>query len=134
VDNLTPKERSQQMALVRSKDTKPELVVRRLIHSLGYRYRLHRADLPGKPDLVFPSRGKVIFVHGCFWHGHKCRLGRMPKSSLDYWLNKIAYNRNRDKRILRHLRKLGWESLVVWECRLRSESSLVERIERFLES
>ena len=121
------------MSLVRCKDTKPELLVRRLVHSLGYRYRLHRADLPGKPDMVFPARKKVIFIHGCFWHGHKCRLGRMPKSSLDYWQNKIAYNKARDQRTLRRLRNLDWKCLTIWECSLHDERRLAVRIKRFLE-
>jgi DNA mismatch endonuclease (patch repair protein) len=134
MDNLTPEERSAQMSLVRSKDTKPELRVRRLVHGLGYRYRLHKAELPGKPDLVFASRRKVIFVHGCFWHGHRCRLGRMPKSSVGYWRNKIGTNQGRDKRTQRRLRRLGWKCLTVWECSLRNEDKLVERINRFLKA
>jgi len=134
MDNLTSEERSKQMRLVRSKDTKPELRVRRLVHGLGYRYRLHRPDLPGKPDLVFPSRRKVIFVHGCFWHGHKCKLGRLPKSRIDYWRNKIAANRDRDRRTLRRLRKMDWKCLTVWECSLCDEGRLAERITRLLES
>jgi DNA mismatch endonuclease (patch repair protein) len=134
MDNLTPEARSLQMSLVRSKDTKPELKARRLIHRLGFRYRLHRAELPGKPDLVFSSRRKVIFVHGCFWHGHNCKLGRMPKSNLDYWRNKIAANMARDRKTLLSLRELGWKCLTVWECNLNDEDSLAERIRRFLES
>lgn len=133
MDNLSPEERSAQMGLVRSKDTKPEMRVRRLVYGLGYRYRLHRADLPGKPDLVFPSRRKVVQVNGCFWHGHKCRLGRMPKSSVDYWRNKIATNQKRDMRTIRSLRKLGWECLTVWECSLGDESKLAKRIKHFLD-
>lgn len=134
MDNLTPKERSSQMSLIRSTDTKPEMLVRRLIHGMGYRYRLHRTDLPGKPDLVFPSRRKVILVSGCYWHGHGCRLGRMPKSNLAYWKNKIATNKARDKRTLRELRKLGWTCLTLWECGLRDECTVAERIREFLES
>jgi|SRR5579884_226138 len=133
MDNLSPQDRSAQMRLVRSKDTKPEMRVRRLVHGLGYRYRLHCADLPGKPDLVFPSRRKVIQVNGCFWHGHKCRLGRMPKSSLDYWRMKIAANQERDRRTLKALRKLGWKCLTLWECSLGDENKLAERIENFLD-
>lgn len=133
MDNLTPQERSMQMGLVHSKDTKPELRVRRLVHGLGYRYRLHRAELPGKPDLVFQSRRKVIFVHGCFWHGHKCKLGRMPKSNLEYWQNKIATNQARDRKTLKSLCELGWKCLTVWECSLHDEHKLAERIKRFLE-
>jgi DNA mismatch endonuclease (patch repair protein) len=133
MDNLTTEARSMQMSLVRSKDTKPELRVRRLVHGLGFRYRLHRADLPGKPDLVFPSRRKVILVHGCFWHGHDCKLGRMPKSNLEYWQNKISTNQTRDRETIRSLRELGWECLTVWECGLHDECSLADRIKRFLE-
>ncbi|MGC8493324.1 MAG: very short patch repair endonuclease [Syntrophobacteraceae bacterium] len=133
MDNLTIEERSAQMRLVRSKNTKPELRVRRLVHGLGFRFRLHVAELPGKPDLVFPSRRKVILVHGCFWHGHSCRLGRTPKSNLEYWLNKIGANRSRDLRALRALQESGWECMVVWECSLRDEPGLAERIRLFLE-
>ncbi|MHB1937552.1 MAG: very short patch repair endonuclease [Acidobacteriaceae bacterium] len=132
MDNLTPQERSRQMSLIRSKDTKPELFVRRLVHALGYRYRLHRAELPGRPDLVFTSRRKVIFIHGCFWHGHTCRLGRMPKSRLFYWEAKIGRNKERDKRTLRHLHAMGWECLVLWECRLRKVADLEKNIIQFL--
>ena len=130
---MTTEERSMQMSLVRSKDTKPELRVRRLVHGLGFRYRLHRTGLPGKPDLVFPSRRKVILVHGCFWHGHNCKLGRMPKSNLEYWRKKIATNQARDRKTLESLRELGWECLTVWECSLHDECKLAERIKQFLE-
>ena len=133
MDNLSPQERSVQMRLVRSKDTKPEMFVRRLVHRLGYRYRLHRADLPGKPDLVFPARRKVIQVNGCFWHGHNCRLGRMPKSSLDYWQKKIARNQERDRKTISSLRGLGWKCLTIWECGLGDENRLARRIEHFLD-
>jgi len=132
VDNLTPEQRSAQMGLVGSTDTKPELLVRRLVHSLGYRYRLHRRDLPGVPDLVFRSRRKIIFVHGCFWHGHDCRLGRMPKSRQDYWLQKISRNKERDATNLRRLRGMRWKCLVLWECQLRSREALVDRLRQFL--
>ena len=133
MDNLTPERRSAQMGLIRSTDTKPELLVRRLVHSMGYRYRLHRRDLPGVPDLVFSSRQKVVFVHGCFWHGHDCRLGRMPKSRLDYWGPKIARNKERDATNLRRLRGMCWKCLVLWECQLRRQDALAERIKRFLD-
>jgi DNA mismatch endonuclease, patch repair protein len=110
VDNLSRLERSKQMSLVRSKHTKPELFVRRLVHGLGYRYRLHQPDLPGRPDLVFRSKRKVVFVHGCFWHGHKCKLGRMPKSRLDYWTLKITGNHQRDTLTLRRFEGYSGES------------------------
>src|SRR3979490_759234 len=118
MDTLNRKERSQRMSLIRNRDTKPELLVRRLIHSCGFRYRLHRADLPGKPDLVFPARRKVIFVHGCFWHQHRC-LRRKPKSNQDYWLPKLSKNKSRDARHLRELRGAGWSCLVIWECEVK---------------
>ena len=124
--------RSRTMRAVKSKDTAPEMIVRRLLHSAGFRYRLHRTDLPGCPDLVFPGRRKVIFVHGCFWHGHTCTRGsRVPKANREYWRKKIAGNSKRDKRSARALRQAGWKSLVVWECQLRSER-LLRRLTDFL--
>lgn len=115
MDPLSPKERSERMSRVRSRDTKPELVVRRLVHSLGYRYRLHRRSLPGRPDLVFPGRRKVIFVHGCFWHRHAgCHSGtRVPKSRLDFWLPKLESNRERDRVNQAALAELGWDALTI---------------------
>lgn len=133
VDNLTPEQRSAQMGLVRSTDTQPELLVRRLVHSMGYRYRLHSRDLPGVPDLVFRSKRKVIFVHGCFWHGHDCRLGRMPKSRLDYWGHKISRNKERDATNLRRLRGMRWKCLVLWECQLRKRDVLTDQVRHFLD-
>jgi len=130
--NLT---RSQIMAKVRSKDTKPEMVVRRLIYSLGYRYRLHRKDLPGKPDLVFYQRKKVIFIHGCFWHEHNCRAGlKKPKSNQDYWIPKLRRNVQRDKENRDLLVKLGWKVLIIWECELKNKESLTETIKSFFNS
>lgn len=134
MDTLTPAQRSEQMSRVRSKDTKPELAVRRLVHSLGYRYRLHGKKLPGNPDLVFASRQKVIFVHGCFWHRHpRCRNTRLPKSRLDFWKPKLEANRKRDLRNQRKLRQLGWRYLVVWECATSDVDRLSEKIVAFLE-
>ncbi len=132
MDNLTREQRSAQMAKVRSKDTKPEMFVRRLLHSMGYRYRLHDAKLPGKPDLTFPSRRKIIFIHGCFWHGHDCPLGRIPKSRVEFWVGKIEANRSRDEINIEKLTRLGWKSLVVWECQLRDADRLASKIRRFL--
>lgn len=132
-DHVTPERRSFIMSSVRSKDTKQELLVRRALHKLGYRYRVHRRDLPGSPDLVFPSRKKVIFVHGCFWHGHGCQWGRLPKSKLDYWKPKIEANRERDKRNLTALREAGWSVNVVWQCELRNMEATLNRIIGFLE-
>src|SRR5437868_11107507 len=128
-DTLTPSERSARMALVRNKDTKPELKVRRLIHRMGYRYRLHGHALPGKPDLVFPGRRAVIFVHGCFWHQHPdpaCKLARLPKSKGEFWGPKLASNAGRDARNRDLLLSAGWRVLELWECQL-SDSDQVER-------
>lgn len=134
VDTLTPAERSLRMSLVRCKDTKPEMAVRRLVHGMGYRYRLHDRRLPGTPDLVFPARRKVIFIHGCFWHRHGCALGdRMPKSRLDFWKPKLDANRGRDARNLRALCRLGWDVLVLWECQLADHRKLAKRLRMFLD-
>lgn len=135
-DTVTPERRSQIMANIRSKGMKPELIVRRLTHSMGYRYRLHRKDLPGKPDLVFPARRKVIFVHGCFWHQHAdpaCKIARRPKSNLDYWLPKLQRNVERDAEHRDRLSALGWQVLVIWECEVKIAAGLPERIVEFLE-
>lgn len=113
--------RGENMRRIRSKDTGPEMAVRRLVHRLGYRYRLHRKDIPGKPDLVFPGRRKVIFIHGCFWHQHPgCREGRLPKSNLTYWLPKLKRNTERDEAALAQLAASGWDVLVLWECETKS--------------
>lgn len=123
------------MARVRGKDTKPEMVVRRLVYGMGYRYRLHRSDLPGRPDLAFPKLKKAIFVHGCFWHRHpsnKCELTRLPKSRLEFWLPKFEENRRRDLRNQRALKGLGWRFLLVWECQLRHKEQLENKIAAFL--
>ncbi len=120
------------MALIHSKDTKPEMTVRKLVHSLGFRYRLHVRDLPGRPDLVFRSRSKVIFVHGCFWHMHsKCRSRRIPSGN--YWPQKLAGNRTRDQRNRRQLAKAGWKVLVVWECEMKDRAKLSRRLAAFLD-
>lgn len=135
MDTLTPEQRSERMSRVRSKDTKPELTVRRLVHGMGFRYRLHARDIPGQPDLVFPSRRKIIFVHGCFWHRHgTCKNTRWPKSRLDFWKPKLEVNRARDAAIRRTLRQLGWQVLVVWECQLKNPDRTAERISSFLAS
>jgi DNA mismatch endonuclease (patch repair protein) len=135
VDSLTPPERSRVMAAVRAKHTRPEMAVRSLVHRLGYRFRLHRRDLPGRPDLVFPGRRAVIFVHGCFWHRHKdpaCPLARMPKSRLDFWLPKFQANEERDSATLLRLKEQGWRTLVIWECELRDKGRVAEAVRRFL--
>jgi DNA mismatch endonuclease, patch repair protein len=136
-DPFSPIERSRVMRAVKSGDTTPELVVRRLVHSLGYRYRLHRRDLPGQPDLVFPRLGKVIQVHGCFWHRHACDAGQStPASRQEYWNAKFARNVVRDRSNLRKLRRLGWSVLVIWECQTRRNkpAALKSRLERFLDA
>ena len=115
----TTKARSEQMSRIRSKDTKPEMIVRRTLHGLGFRFRLHVRSLPGCPDIVLPKYKTVIQVKGCFWHGHHCRGGRIPKSNLTYWIPKLAQNRRRDRSNEQKLRRLGWSVLSVWECRLR---------------
>lgn len=122
------------MSRVRSKDTAPEWTVRRLAHAMGYRYRLHVEGLPGKPDLVFPGRRKVIFVHGCFWHGHEaCRSGRVrPRANAAFWGPKLDRNRERDARHIAALTEAGWAVLVVWACELRDEASLRDRLSEFL--
>jgi len=132
-DTVAPDRRSWIMRQVKSEDTSPERLVRSLLHRLGYRFRLHRRDLPGSPDIVFPGRKKAIFVHGCFWHGHSCPRGaRIPKTNTDYWLKKIAKNKERDRRRLEELRDLGWDVLVVWECETKNIDALRSRLERFL--
>ena len=125
--------RRRTMQAVKSRDTGPEMLVRRFVHSLGYRYRLHRADLPGKPDLTFPRLRKIIFVHGCFWHGHDCARGaRAPKENAEYWRQKIERNRERDKQHIAALQIMGWTILVVWECQLKDRAMIDDRIIRFL--
>ena len=116
MDRLTPEGRSWLMSRVGSKDTKPELVVRRLVFAMGYRYRLHSKHLPGSPDLVFPGRKKVIFVNGCFWHGHDCHLFKLPETRREFWIEKINSNRQRDRLANEALIEGGWRVAVVWEC------------------
>ena len=121
------------MGLVRSKGTAVEMTVRRIVHALGFRYRLHSSALPGNPDMVLPSKRAVIFVHGCFWHRHpRCKLARLPKSRLDFWVPKLEANRARDVRNIRKLRRAGWRPLVVWECELSDPTALKLRIKRFV--
>ncbi|WP_420586559.1 very short patch repair endonuclease [Ruegeria sp.] len=131
-DHVSPERRSFIMSQVGQKDTKPELSLRRALHRLGYRYSLHRRDLPGRPDIVFPSRRKVIFVHGCFWHGHGCRWGKLPKSRPEYWVPKIETNKERDNRVLTELHDIGWDSMVIWQCEIRDLDATVRRVEDYL--
>ncbi|MFT3857387.1 MAG: DNA mismatch endonuclease Vsr [Aquabacterium sp.] len=133
MDRLTPERRRRLMQKVKGKDTKPEKLVRSWLHALGYRFRLHRTDLPGTPDIVFPSRKLAIFVHGCFWHGHGCKIGQLPKSRMDYWGPKIEANRARDLRKEAALEAEGWKTAVVWQCELSNRDSLVERLRRLLD-
>ena len=129
----SPEVRRRTMQAVKSKDTAPELLVRSLAHRMGYRFRLHSKDLPGKPDLVFPGRRKAVFVHGCFWHGHDCARGaRVPKTNRDYWTKKIARNRERDRAAYAALAHSGWAYLVIWECDLGNETRLKAQLRRFL--
>jgi DNA mismatch endonuclease, patch repair protein len=135
-DTLTPAQRSERMSRVRYKHTGPEMIVRRLVHGMGYRYRLHGRGLPGRPDLVFARRRVVIFVHGCFWHRHgdsDCKLARWPKSRLDFWIPKLNGNRARDVENRRKLKSLGWKSLVIWECQLNNPVLLARKIRSFLD-
>jgi len=126
--------RRKTMQAVKSKDTAPELLVRRLLHASGYRYRLHQRNLPGCPDLVFSSRKKVVFINGCFWHGHDCVRGkRVPKSNSKYWIAKIGRNRARDATTKKQLKTDGWVTLVLWECELQDEGQLLRRLRTFLQ-
>lgn len=132
-DTFSAKKRSAIMRRVRSKDTKPEMKVRRLLHGLGYRYRVHENELPGKPDLVFSARKKVIFVHGCFWHLHDgCSRAKLPKSNREYWSRKLHRNRERDREHRRALEEAGWKVMTLWECELRDLDTLADELERFL--
>jgi DNA mismatch endonuclease (patch repair protein) len=132
-DRFDPETRARTMRAVRSRDTGPELVVRRICHAIGARYRLDDPRYPGRPDLVFPRRRKAIFVHGCFWHGHDCPSGApAPKANADYWAFKIAGNRARDQRTSEALSALGFSALVVWECEIRDQAALTARLQAFL--
>lgn len=132
-DNLTSEQRCACMRAVKSQNTTPELFVRSLLHRLGCRFSLNRSDLPGKPDIVLPSRGCIILVHGCFWHGHTCARGRrQPVTNGRYWRMKIERNRHRDRRALNALRRKGWRVLVVWECETRDQIKLAKRLATFL--
>ncbi|TIL83465.1 MAG: DNA mismatch endonuclease Vsr [Mesorhizobium sp.] len=134
-DTLSAPDRSERMSRIRGTNTKPELVVRKIAHSLGFRYRVHRRDLAGTPDLVFVTKRKVIFVHGCFWHRHTdsdCKLARLPKSRLDFWLPKLEGNAERDNKNQEKLKQMGWDVLVIWECQIKNCTSLPHTIQSFL--
>lgn len=132
-DILTPEQRRHCMQSIRGKDTKPEIKVRKVCHALGYRFRLHRRDLPGSPDLVFPRLRLCLFVHGCFWHRHPgCKFAYMPKSRMEFWQNKFEGNVERDNRTESNLRKLGWRVEIIWECETKDSAQLVERLSLIL--
>jgi DNA mismatch endonuclease (patch repair protein) len=133
MDIVSPEKRSRMMAGIKGKNTKPELVVRKLVHGMGFRYRLHHKDLQGSPDLVFPRLKKVIFVHGCFWHRHPgCRFAYTPKSNAQFWLDKLECNTRRDAQALTALDSLGWQVLIVWECEVSDVSALTLKVRMFL--
>jgi DNA mismatch endonuclease (patch repair protein) len=133
-DVLTPEQRRRNMSAIRGADTRPEMIVRSLVHRMGYRFRLHRRELPGKPDLVFPARRKVILVHGCFWHLHDCPYGRVkPATNAGFWANKRGQNAARDGRNVAALETAGWSVLVIWECETRHPEPLGRKLREFLE-
>lgn len=137
MDKISPERRSANMSRIRGKNTKPEMTVRRIVYGMGYRYRLHRKDLPGKPDLVFASRKAVVFVHGCFWHSHpdpNCRNSVIPKSRVDFWVPKLEKNKERDAANETALISAGWRVLTIWECELKDEREITSRIRDFLDS
>ena len=131
-DTISRADRSLLMSKVRSKDTKPEIQVRSILHRMGYRFRLHRRDLPGSPDIVLPRHSKAIFVHGCFWHNHDCSRGRRPNSNTDYWNDKLNENVVRDGIKAEELAGIGWYVLTVWECELRQIDVLIQKIDNFM--
>jgi DNA mismatch endonuclease (patch repair protein) len=135
VDVHSPKQRSYNMSCIKAKDTKPEMIVRKLLWHNGYRYRLHHKDLPGNPDIVFPSRKKVIFIHGCFWHKHDCKYFKWPRSNPDFWKEKIGSNIQRDSANYLKLKSIGWGYLIIWECETKEKNHdlLWEKIASFLD-
>lgn len=133
MDTLTPTDRSRVMRAVKSKNTEPERITRSILHALGYRFRLHVQDLPGKPDIVLPKYRTVVEVHGCFWHGHSCGRCRIPATHRDYWISKINRNRKRNSRTSRELKRRGWTVIVVWECQTRNVRTLRRRLARALQ-
>ena len=133
MDVLTPEQRQRCMSAIGGKNTKPEMIVRKLLYSLGYRYRIHYPGLPGKPDLAFPGKRKVIFIHGCFWHRHDCKKGRsLPSKNEEFWQRKLSDNAARDQKNINNLQKLGWEVFVVWECEINQLEFLVIELNQFL--
>lgn len=135
MDRISTHQRSEVMRRITKTNTKPEMLVRRLLHKMGYRFRLHGEDVPGRPDIVFRPRRKVIFVHGCFWHQHRgCRLARQPKSNLKYWIPKLEGNSRRDVRVKRQLGRSEWSYMTVWECQARDSGRLIRRLRSYLEA
>lgn len=131
-DTLTPQQRSERMSRIRSKDTKPELVVRKAVWAAGFRYRLHAIGSPGRPDLVFKSLRCVVFVHGCYWHGHSCQKGRIPQTNSSFWKNKFEANKARDRRTRHWWRREGWKVIIVWECSLSTEAKRAQTLRRLV--
>ncbi|VGO21057.1 very short patch repair endonuclease [Pontiella sulfatireligans] len=133
MDTFTPEQRSRVMSRIRGKNTKPELIVRSLLHRAGYRFSLHRKDLPGKPDIVLRKYNTVVFVHGCFWHRHQnCKTASMPKSNVEYWQAKFERNVSNDRKHIRELKKMGWNVIVVWECELKQPEKVLAKLEKSL--
>lgn len=132
VDSISSEQRSRLMRRVKRSNTKPEMIVRQLLHARGWRYRLHVKSLPGTPDIVFPSRKAALFVNGCFWHGHTCRLGRLPSSRPEFWVPKIEANRARDQRKIDQLLAAGWRVMTIWQCSLNKPQVALEDVETFL--
>jgi DNA mismatch endonuclease (patch repair protein) len=133
-DNRTPAQRRKNMQAVRTKNTAPEKLVRSLLHRLGFRFTLHRKDLPGTPDIILPARKRVLFVHGCYWHGHNCSRGRSSATNVEFWRRKISVNKDRDDRARQLLRKEGWKVLIVWQCETKNCTQLKERLSRFMQN
>jgi len=133
VDVFPKEKRSQIMANIKGKNTKPEIIVRSILHKAGYRFRLHRRDLPGNPDIVLPKFKKAIFVHGCFWHGHKnCKRAKRPETKKNFWNEKLSKNIERDRKKQKELKKLGWHALVVWQCEIKDKDSVLNKLRNFL--
>lgn len=134
MDIVSKEQRSRMMAAVGQKNTPPEIVVRKVAHSLGYRFRLNVRTLPGSPDIVFPKHRKVIFVHGCYWHRHTCRKATMPSTRVEFWKAKFEANVARDRRAIRRLRELGWQVLIIWECQTTAPERIASKLEKFFET
>ncbi|MBU1628011.1 DNA mismatch endonuclease Vsr [bacterium] len=136
VDIFDKKKRSEIMSEISGKNTKPELLIRKVLFSEGYRYRLHRKELPGNPDIVFPGRKKVIFINGCYWHGHNCKKAALPETNKQFWKKKISGNVERDKKNLDKLLKMGWKSFVIWQCEIKKSSlgNIIKQAKKFLEN